>query len=58
MALQTMYQAKSNSPQTTLTAIIAADATTLTVFDGSVLPPRPAFFPSVADIPPPIRRKS
>ena len=41
MALQTMYQAKSNSPQTTLTAIIAADATTLTVFDGSVLPPAP-----------------
>lgn len=41
MALQNMYQAKSNSPQTTLTAIIAADATTLTVFDGSVLPPAP-----------------
>ena len=41
MALQTMYQAKSNSPQTTLTAIIAADATSLTVFDGSVLPPGP-----------------
>ena len=41
MALQTMYQAKSNSPQTTLTAIIAADATTLSVFDGSVLPPAP-----------------
>ena len=41
MALQTMYQAKPNSPQTTLTAIIAADATTLTVFDGSVLPPAP-----------------
>lgn len=41
MALQTMFQAKSNSPQTTLTAIIAADATSLTVFDGSVLPPGP-----------------
>lgn len=41
MTLQNMYQAKSNSPQTTLTAIIAADATSLTVFDGSVLPPGP-----------------
>lgn len=41
MALQNMYQAKSNSPQTTLTAQIAADATTLTVFDGSVLPTGP-----------------
>lgn len=41
MALQTMFSAKPNSPQTTLTAQISADATSLTVFDGSVLPSAP-----------------
>ena len=41
MALQDMFTAKANSPATTLTAQIAADATTLTVADGSVLPQAP-----------------
>ena len=41
MALQDMFSAKANSPQTTLAAQIAADATTLTVYDGSVLPQAP-----------------
>lgn len=41
MALQTMFSAKPNSPQTTLTAQISADATTMTVADGSVLASAP-----------------
>lgn len=41
MALQTMFPAKPNSPQTTLAAQISADATTMTVVDGSVLASAP-----------------
>lgn len=41
MALTTMYPAKPNSPQTTLTADITAAATSMTVADASVLPSAP-----------------
>ena len=41
MALQTMYPAMSNSPQTTLAANLSAADTSMTVFDASVLPAAP-----------------
>lgn len=41
MAISTMYPAMPGSPKTTLTADITADATSLTVADGNVLPAAP-----------------
>lgn len=41
MAISTMYPAMPGSPKTTLTADITADATSLTVSDGNVLPTAP-----------------
>lgn len=41
MALNTMYDAMPNSPQTTLAEDIAADATSMTLADASVLPAAP-----------------
>ena len=41
MALLTMYPAKRGSPQTTLAANLAADATSMVLFDSSVLPEAP-----------------
>lgn len=41
MAISTMYPAMPGSPKTTLTADITADATSLTVADGNVLPTAP-----------------
>ena len=41
MALDTMYPAKPNSPQTTLAADITASATSMIVADASVLPTAP-----------------
>ena len=41
MAQQTMYSAKLGSPQTTLAATLAADATSMVLTDASVLPAGP-----------------
>lgn len=41
MTISTMYPAMPGSPKTTLTADITADATSLTVVDGNVLPVAP-----------------
>lgn len=41
MAISTMYPAKPGSPKTTLTANIAADATSMTLYDATVLPTAP-----------------
>lgn len=39
MSLQQMYPAKNNSPRSFLTAAVAADSTSMTLDDASVLPP-------------------
>ena len=47
--LETMYPAQANSPETTLTGAIAADATEIPVLDGSFLPDAPNILTIGAD---------